>query len=272
MAPSTGPCTFAHVRVREPSLTHAGGWPLALAICATLIASPRINAQTTIAGRVIDRRVGSSIAAATIRAGTRSATTDTSGQFVLEATAQDTLRLRIRRMGYAPVDTLVDLRATDRRRLLFALAPLPLRLDTVAVKARGEMAGVIEEFEERRRHGLGRYITRDELRKNDDRMLAEVLRGRMPGLGFLPRSGRIWLFSPAENGLASICYTSIYLDGMPLFRLDDLRKGKEPPDFNLIFTREYDAVEYYAHPSSAPVQYRNEGARCGILMLWSRRR
>lgn len=258
-------------RRREALLTCAFAWRMAMVASAGIAGSAA--AQGTIAGRVVDRGTGNGVVAATLEISGRSTITDSVGRFSFLVPQGDTLRIRVRRLGYSPYDTMVDLDTTDGQKLVFALAPLPLRLDTVSVKAAGDFPGVLLEFEERRLHGLGRYISRDELRKYDDRVLAEVVRGRMPGLAFQPRANMLWLYSRVQRGFRSgLCYTNIYLDGMPIFRVEDLRHGKEPPDFNSLFTREFDGVEYYSQPSTVPVQYRSEGAECGVLLLWTRRR
>jgi hypothetical protein len=110
-------------------------------------------------------------------------------------------------------------------------------------------AARLAEFEERRRIGIGRFLTADVLQANDDIPLTDLIRLRIPG------------FSNARdargNTLGSSACLNVYLNG--LFSPNAL-EGLHSHD--LAGVEFYDAV-------SAPQQYRRSGLACAALLLWT---
>lgn len=107
--------------------------------------------------------------------------------------------LQLRRIGFTPLDTPVEMSVQSRVVLALVLNAAPPSLDTVNVTARLPSTATIPEFTWRRDHATGRYITRDELRAMDHRDFIEVLRARVPGLLFQRAARGVWAYSPSQQ-------------------------------------------------------------------------
>jgi hypothetical protein len=45
-----------------------------------------------------------------------------------------------------------------------------------------------------------------------------------------------------------------------------------PPDWSKILPADYAAVEFYAGPAEAPIEFTGSANECGLLLLWTRER
>jgi hypothetical protein len=262
-----------------------GGRILALdpgiAVALILAIVPRIADAQALAGRVVDSSSGQPLPGVVVTLGGRSVTGDESGRFIMANLLPGRWRLELRHLGYTPLDTMVSLETSDTVRVAFAMKRLPPQLDTVSVKAAapGEMPGEIREFEVRRARATGHFITREELRKNDERRLQDVLRGRLPGLGLQVGDRGTFMYSRSQQPPGALlkgaggkpCYIQVVQDGVVIYRHGGM-SAEGPPDISQLLTQNYDAIEFYAGPSRTPPEFRTEGAMCGTLVLWTRRK
>lgn len=209
--------------------------------------------------------------------------TDEQGRFRLGDIRPGTHRVFVRRLGYVPLDTAITFRANqsvDRRIVLRHV----VTLDSVNVLA--ERPNLPSSFEENRRVGLGQFITRDSLARQEERRLSDILRQlRGPDVE-QGTGGRAWLLSsrsPASLSGTNIysaskpelmqgmrkegCYSQIYLDDVLL----NPSNPTEPFDINTIVISQIEAIEYYSGPAQTPAKYNRLGAHCGTLVLWTRR-
>ncbi len=227
--------------------------------------------------------------------------------------------ISVKKVGHAPMMTTMEFQANrtiDQRVLL----PKATTLNTVNVIATGN--GAPPAFDERRKNGIGRYLTFDQLQRQQDRRLSDVLitvpsvavvtarggnayilgkraplhlkptglhggpvggagsAGGAAGLGQTAATAGsftdqdlieqgIYCPSAAEksHGLECGCYAQVYLD-------DHLMNGgrpTEPFDINSIPTKNIAGIEFYASPAQTPGQYSNLQARCGVMLIWTRR-
>ncbi len=152
------------------------------------------------------------------------------------------------------------------------------RLDTVAISAPFvDKPGNIPEFEARRARGVGRFITTEELRQQDERAFTEVMRLKFPDLAFrFTERGEVFIYNRRQQPpkallgtSGSLCYVQMIVDGLVAFAMGGAEA--DPPDVANLLTPNFDAVEYYASVASTPPEYRSAGATCGTLILWSRR-
>lgn len=213
----------------------------------------------------------------------KSVTTDDQGRFRVGDILPGTHRILVRRLGYAPLDTAILFRtnqAVDRRIVLRRV----VTLDSVNVVA--NRSRLPASFEDNRRIGLGQFITRDSLAKQEERKLSDILHGFRGVMVDPGVSGRAWLLSSRQP--ASLSKTEIYFaskyersEGMRregcyalVFHDDVLLNPSNPPepiDINTIVLSQIEAIEYYAGPAETPAKYNRLGARCGVLVLWTRR-
>jgi hypothetical protein len=153
----------------------------------------------------------------------------------------------------------------------------------VAAPAPAPVVAKMVEFEERRRSGPGRFLTRAELAKREDSPLSDVLRMvaglnlvRRPaecGDGFSLATGRggAYRWLPWMNcsgfAMAGACYVTIYLDGARLWTWGQ----QEIPDVDKLLTvGTLEGIEIYRGPSETPTKYQTTGSACGAMLLWTR--
>lgn len=201
--------------------------------------------------------------------------TNDRGKFRLTGIPPGTHQVLARRLGYGPVDTGITFEAnqTIERSLLLSRVVV---IDSVLVTAERPVPG---EFQENRKLGLGLFLTRTDLAKQDGRQFSEVLRP-LPGLRVVEgRGNRAWI--AANRGQrggkcveregadpACECFAQVYLDNLPLYRGNE---GGIVPDINRIAPEQIEAIEYYAGPSQTPPKYSSPNAGCGVLVIWTRR-
>jgi hypothetical protein len=188
--------------------------------------------------------------------------------------------VRLRKLGYEVQTFLVAISPTDTAPITATLTRAT-QLATVVVKdsASKYIAPGLRGFEERRAMGFGQFIDEAEMRKNDEKTLAELLVARMPGLIRVPgRSGATYLASarkpcsgPALSGCrAPNCFVAVYVDGVRTY--DAGMNAGQIPDFGRLNPRDYAAAEFYAGGASVPVEYNATNGGCGVLLLWTRER
>jgi hypothetical protein len=187
----------------------------------------------------------------------------------------------IRQLGYAPLVLKIDFAdnvTTDRQFVLTAAQVL----DSVVVAAR---RATIPEFEERRKLGIGRYLTRDELAKQESRRMSEVLahvgglrieRGSGGGQAWISGGrGQVTAYEPdplaKAMGAKPACYVDVWLDGVRLYAGQLGSMGQPLFNVNSIQPGDLEAIEYYAGAASVPAKYARSGLDCGVLVMWTRR-
>jgi hypothetical protein len=230
------------------------------------------------------------------------ASTDARGNFRITGVAVGRHSVRVRKIGYDVVDQSVVFAAgavTEKALVLSRITTL----DSVNVTARNAPVDeAMRLFEENRKIGLGKFLTRDDLEKSRDRRMGDLL-AQMPGVKTEGGSGgQAWLLSTRGNRsidptsrrctppvkqdspegnatyrakpvsssaplppCTNYCYPHIFLDGVDL-------SPTEIPNINRFAPSDFEAVEYYAGASQVPPEYnRLNKAVCGLVVLHSRR-
>jgi hypothetical protein len=217
-----------------------------------------------------------------------SARTNERGRFRLGGVPAGSHRVTVRKLGYAAFESTVQVAAdapTSRQFQLFKAATL----DTVSVVADRRMS----EFEENRRLGLGHFMTRADLEKLGGAPLRAVL-SQIPGAGTLSGNGsHAWLVRgyrgvKPSSGCIPVdmvvdgwkgakpcqCYAQVYLDGMLMYAgKPNVSGGIPEPLFDLseINIQQIEAMEYYSNELQMPAKYMGHSAKCGVLVIYTRR-
>ncbi|HEY9228147.1 MAG TPA: carboxypeptidase regulatory-like domain-containing protein, partial [Gemmatimonadaceae bacterium] len=211
----------------------------------------------------------------------RGTQTDRRGAFRLEGLAPGNHQLVVRRIGYGPVDTRIDLTSDQpiERNVFLARS---VTLDSVKVVATASER-LRWTFDDHRRLGLGSFFTKEDLEKTGLLHIADVLQ-MTRGAAILRGNGsQAWLVP--QRGVSSKairpdsadlrmgakdwrCYSNVWLNGVKVYGGRD-----QEPLFNLnsIGVEQIDAMEYYAGPSSTPPRYSDLDATCGTVVIWTRR-
>lgn len=207
----------------------------------------------------------------------RRVTANWAGEFKIGQLPAGRHAIVIRHVGFAPLtDTLeiTDGAKIDRE---FVLTEAPTKLDEVQVSApeKKYVSPMLREFEERRKQGFGHFIDEEEMRKNDQHRLIDVIIGHIPGINtFTQRSkGSVMkeFLSSGRKANLGQCPVTVYLDGVRIYD-SAIDPPDQMPDLSRYNTREYAAVEFYAGGASLPVRFNATSSGCGVLLLWTRER
>src|SRR5262245_42058319 len=197
-------------------------------------------AQTLVTGMVTgDSARPISGAIVEIKSAQRSVTTNPRGTYAITVERPGSYLLEVRALGFSPASRALRLGSGDTLKVDFTLGPVPQELAPVVVTESDPLpTGIMRGFEERRRAGFGRFITRDMLAERDHDTVAGILRGiagmrmvRRPsecGGGFSAATGRgiaaVELSQTTGsvtmcNGkpMAAACYMSVYVDGVRIW-------------------------------------------------------
>ena len=234
--------------------------------------------------------------------------TDANGNFRLTGLPAGAQRVVVRRIGFGQLDTSIvfaDSQTVLRRITLGRI----VRLDSVIVQCRN-LDLDMTTFEEHRKLGFGRFLTRDQLEKVGGATLASAVTG-MQGLAFLHGSGgQSWVVSkravptrcpPVRPGrdyndaLAAQRVTDDCLRAERVYYVPDdfeTRTGVQracyalvyldrsplnqahptmPFDINTFLPSQIESVEWYENDAQVPAPYPAPDARCGLLVLHKRR-
>ena len=255
-------------------------------LSTVFIATSAAVAQSTLRGVVIDRNgdpigqaqvvIGKLILSTGVgRAGDFEFTSIPSGRFVV---------LR-RAIGFEPDRREISFNGRDRVLVEIRLKPAAQRLDSLVAKvdAPKAVSPQMRAFEERRKVGFGRFITRDQLKVRENALLSDVLRMvagtkfvRRPevcggGFALATNRGGEFQWQPwmtCCNGVAFplACYLTIYLDGVRIWTWG----SKEPPRIDEYTVNAFEGIELYRGPAELPVEFQSTGSACGAMLLWSR--
>lgn len=197
--------------------------------------------------------------------------------------------VRLQKIGYQTQTFMATVSPRDTAPITVVMTRITLLPKVVTTdSAPRYISGNLRAFQERMKIGAtGYFIDENYLRKNDNRMLGELVRTRLPG-------------SSVRDGSASAMYLlqsprcgsggppQVYLDGVPL--TGDVpppprpsatgRAPTRPPidnssmPFNLSQFQVSDlaAIEWYPTTDTAPVEFSATSKRCGVLLLWTRER
>jgi hypothetical protein len=183
------------------------------------------------------------------------------GTFTLSDLPAGTQALEARYVGYAPKRMAVDLASNETRSVTVTLDQRADVLDQVTVygkasRRRSDITG----FLDRRKSGIGHFITRADIAKMRPFEFTDIMR-RVPGIKLVPTSYFDYtiLSSRGATVNAKGCQPAIYIDGARL--IDDTAIN------GMLLPGDVAGIEVYAGPSEAPPQYSN--GDCGSILIWT---
>ncbi len=233
-----------------------------------LLATTRANAQTTdiahtgvVTGTVTDgahqpiEQVEVSVVG-----GSATARTDTAGEFILAGLTPGRANLRFRRLGFEPVVLAAEIPMGDTTDVDVTLTVVAQQLKGVIVQADAAKIVKLAEFEDRRRQGIGHFITRAQIEQRRPIRLSDMVR-QVPGAVLVPGVARqsTLYFAGAPH---QRCPPQYWVDGIMItgFNIDDI----DPADV--------EGIELYSGPAGLPPEYnRSRGNTiCGLVLIWTR--
>jgi hypothetical protein len=214
----------------------------------------------------------------------KSLRTDARGQFRLFGIPPGRHAVVIRKIGYGTAVDSISFVANDMVRRQVVLTAMTTLDPVVVMSERNDR--FMKAFDERRRLGLGQFITRDDLARSGAASVPAVL-SQLRGIKMV-RTGTTRAYIGSSRGRKSLncpsveyedltrsepvrdpscCYAAVYLDRMPLYRGG---AGVVPNVWRLL-PDNIEAIEYYAGPAQTPAEYADLNSTCGVVVIHTRR-
>jgi hypothetical protein len=266
-------------------------FPRIFAVAGAFLVAIRPAVAQVIRGTVADSASGKPVAGAhvtvSVAAGTTlgDTVTGTDGTFTFRLPAPGDYRLRVSRLGYStrmtePISVSTAFVAGVELRLVAS----PVALDTLTVVAakvavEQQVPFLVDAgFYDRRRQGIGHFLTRADLDRHPSDRMTNAFQGfsgvhvvcttqTMPQTCDVQAPGATTMFR------RGVCKPSVVLDGVVL-RSGGVSSGEGPADQTvdqLLDPFNIEAVEIYTSPAGVPVQYKGYLSPCGAIIAWSRR-
>lgn len=173
----------------------------------------------TVRGRIMDASTRQPVVGAQVQiVGTaQGAVTDDAGQYMIPGVSAGEQRVRVRRVGYAPLERPVTLRAGQALTENFDLSTAATNLDAVVVTGTAGATSM---------RTVGNAITKldveDITKKSNVLNVTEILQARSPGVQILPNSG-----TPGAAADIRIRGASSFIGNAPVFYIDGVRYSTE---------------------------------------------
>ena len=262
--------------LRYPKITKLSSWALSALAVAGMVnqAYSQTLIRGGVSGRVLDEASREPVALAVIEIVelARTAETDSLGRFRLVDLEPNLVTVRIKRIGYAPLERSLLLRPGRVVSMDYLLSPSVVELPEVEVEEKVvELNAMMSGFEERRRMGFGTFFDEAEIRRNQHRQLADLLY-QTTGVKII-RSGFAKYAANSRRNVSGLgsrgmgpCFMQVVIDGV------EFRGGQGPLDLTtFIPLSEVSAIEVYPSVAGLPMQFRQLGSQCGVLIIWTRR-
>jgi hypothetical protein len=188
--------------------------------------------------------------------------TGSNGQFGFAASAPAAGEIRVVGVGFRPVRTVLDSAARD---IVVTMDPLSAQeLAAVTVEGQRVRSEAPDEFEDRRKAGFGRFITRDDIVRRNPMQLFHMFDG-MPGMQVNQATGR--LRNLRGTSLSGGCEPNYFVDGIRF----DVGQGNASGPLTFFSPNDIAGIEVYRGPAALPQQYGGTAAGCGAVLIWTRR-
>ena len=264
---------------------------------ASFIAMPALaSAQAELQGRVVSetsRRpvVNAEVALPTLKLRSQ---TDSLGRYRLQNIPRGEHLVITRAVGFRPDSAVTAFDGDEAlvRDVVLRVAVNELPAVSVRETSRPIPRGKMAAYEERKALGVGHFIDREVLAKDENRRLGEILASNVPGLSIYRGSGsKSWAASgrssgtgkcamcrvtkgeimdptDAASGAPLACYLDVYLDGTTVY--SSSARGTMLFNLNSIQPNEIEAVEVYTGMGQIPAQYNKTSGGCGVMLIWTR--
>jgi len=226
-----------------------------------------------IAGRVLSDSsehplIGATLTIPSLRL---SVVTDSLGRFRLGGIEPGRHLVTVMQIGFTSLETSIVFAPTDSVEADILLTPSVRgsvqRVEKVTVTADATARG-LEDFERRRLHGNGDFLTEAMIRKASGGQFVDVVR-RVPGIQLSRSQGGFGAYASAGRGATRgrPCYVSVMVDRSWVY---EGRPGQLPFDLNSITPDIVVAVEFYRGLASVPTELGKQISTCGTLVIWTK--
>jgi hypothetical protein len=182
------------------------------------------------------------------------------GEWTIPDAPGGTRLLEIRAVGFFPERRTVNV-IDGAEPVRVALKTYKSVLDTLKVVAQYDRTGGLEGFQERRRRGLGRFMSAEDIAKRSPTFTSDLLmmvQGlAVDGVAGIDRTIRM------KGMFTETCEPAVYLNG-------SLMVGMSATDVDLLIpARNIVGIEVYAQ-TQAPPQFVPGLSECGSIVFWTK--
>jgi hypothetical protein len=245
----------ASVAPRPQALTLA--LIVALSAAAPLTAQPAILSGRVLHGAAEQPVVGAIVELAALGLSTR---TDSLGRYRFSAVPAGEHQVAARAIGYDRWVGALRFSASDTVGVDILLGTALTKLATMRITAEANdrwTAVTLREFEDRRRTGLGRFLTKDYFEANEGQSVGSLIARRFAGLRHNGKSGYLEAVSIASRGRN--CVPNIVLNGI------------QTNDFSIGLLQATEILGFEFHTATTlPAQYNMTGRGCGTFIIWTK--
>lgn len=219
----------------------------------------------------------------------RSTRSDSAGNFVFTGLPAGRHVMVVRLVGYEPTNSEISVSGSQKFEADFLLKPVTTKLAAVDVKAKTENSGRwairLQEFEERRSMGIGKFMTEADFADEGGRSVGAIMIKKIAGMKVVQQNGRQWLASLRATKMFSCkpgacgstmeqvppgCYMQIIVNGIIRYNGS---AGQSMYDLNELNASDIIGLEFYT-TATTPLQYNatrgsNMGA-CGTVIFWTK--
>lgn len=199
----------------------------------------------------------------------RSARSDSTGNFRIGDLPPGSHDVVVRMVGYEPFNAIIAFGAAQQVEADFMLRPQIATLEKVNVSAGVDkrFAVRLHDFYERKRFGIGRFLTSDVFERADGQSMAAVIRRHIAGIGFTGKGTE----QVPVTSRGKTCPVQVIMNGINAF---NGRVGQLPFDINSINTNDVIGFEFYT-VATTPLEFTGSGgydagAGCGTIVIWTK--
>lgn len=221
----------------------------------------RDSLPAVLTGRVTDSTgVGLAGAEITLSTSTRpTAVTGDSGEFRITGLRPGANVFNVRRLGYAAATFTAILKPGKTHRATFQLSGAAHALPLVAVSDTAVQSHWLDQFDQRRAHSPGTFLTRADFVKRQPRTGTDIVRS-VPGIRVIQGKNGQNQVTLTRGSVGRTCFPTMFIHNLPYSgTLDDF-----PAD-------DIEALELYLGTSEVPAELDKNGKGiCGAIVVWTR--
>lgn len=273
-----------------------------LALLVVAVSVVPAAAQGRVAGRIVDAQSGEAVAGAAVSMMSsegryrRVAETDANGIFMFEEVTPGRFRLNATRLGYyTATGSYVELAQNDTVVVDIRMSASGMLLEPVTVVARSapRSSPVLRGFYERMDRGIGQFISRDDIAARNPMYVSDLL-VTLPGvrLGASTPAGRQIYMSRSIKSGPEGCPVQIFVDNVHVNRTASMMSaanlnnqrdttsftggtfleiGRQPSIDEFVHPSAVEGIEVYPGVGSVPAEFMSPEARCGTVVVWTKR-
>jgi hypothetical protein len=240
-------------------------------IITALLSAPAGTVGQSLSGRVLDAQTRSPLRGVELRLLQEDrvvgmTVSDSAGSYAIRAPGGGRFRLLGSRLGYNEARSeFVELVTGQGVSADLIMSGTTVKVAPLVVEATRDAYLDSRGFYERQAHGVGDFMTGDQIQRRNPSTISDLLRGlRSVKIQRVNYNNEVYF-------AGTNCYPSIIVDGQTM-RWGGKTIGVSQPLDDLVRIDHIDAIESYRGGSGAPSEFVGPNAACGVIVIWTRHR